>query len=275
MGFRLQSALAGAATSLSNRLRALEEETNELVKTEAGRVNNMLQENTKKRTAAKLDYGRAARKLEGYGLSDGQIEAVLAGGLDGATQFEQSLQSKATKAALEGKQFDKNIAINELVAQTNPEFAARDIQAQEEAYAAMAVPNVLPSLDESVRTVSTGIAGMAKGSAPTDYIRSQLDSRVRAGAGERPEEFTGRAFGTDTGFQFTPELVTPQTLIELQKAQAEVESIEAGTGLTKARTTEIQELYKGKVKLQDAEIRKIDKGLQLVENKAGGRCFFD
>jgi len=265
MGFRLQSALAGAATSLSNRLRALEEETNELVKTEAGRVNNLLQENTKKRTAAKLDYGRAARKLEGYGLSDGQIEAVLAGGLDGATQFEQSLQSKATRAALEGKQFDKNIAINELVAQTNPEFAARDIQAQEEAYAAMAVPNVLPSLDESVRTVSTGIAGMAKGSAPTDYIRSQLDSRVRAGAGERPEEFTGRAFGTDLGFQFAPELVTPQQLIELQKTQAEVESIEAGTGLTKARTTEIRELYKGKKQLQEAEIRKIDKGLQLVD----------
>ena len=109
MGFRLQSALAGAAKSLSSRLKALEEETNELVKTEAGRVAQELKENRKARTAAKLDYGKAARKLQNYGLSDGQIEAVLAGGVEGATQFEQSLQSKEMSAALEGKQFNQEV----------------------------------------------------------------------------------------------------------------------------------------------------------------------
>jgi len=265
MGFRLQSALAGAATNLSGKLKALEEETNELVKTEAGRVAQELKENRKARTAAKLDYGKAARKLENYGLSDGQIEAVLAGGIEGATQFEQSLESKATSAALAGKQFNRDAVIGELITQTNPEFAARDIAEQEEAYAAMFAPATVTPLAESVSTISSGIAGMAKGPAPTEYITSQLEASRQAAGGERPEEFTGRAFGTDTGFQFTPELVTPQTLIELQKTQAEIESIDANTGLTQARTTEIKGLYEGKIELQDAQIRKIDKGLQLVD----------
>lgn len=264
MGFRLQSALAGAATSLSGKLKALEEETNELVKTEAGRVAQDLKENRKARTAAKLDYGKAARKLQNYGLSDGQIEAVLAGGVEGAAQFEQSLQSKATSAALAGKQFNQDAVIGELITQTNPEFAARDIAEQEEAYAAMFAPATVTPLGESVSTISAGIAGMAKGPAPTEYITSQLEAARQAAGGERPEEFTGRTFGTDTGFQFTPELVTPQNLIELQKAQAEIKSIDASTGLTKAKEEETRALFPGKKDLQGAELRKLSVGVDLV-----------
>ena len=264
MGFRLQSALAGAATSLSGKLKALEEETNELVKTEAGRVAQDLKENRKARTAAKLDYGKAARKLQNYGLSDGQIEAVLAGGVEGAAQFEQSLQSKATSAALAGKQFNQDAVIGELITQTNPEFAARDIAEQEEAYATMFAPATVTPLGESVSTISAGIAGMAKGPAPTEYITSQLEAARQAAGGERPEEFTGRTFGTDTGFQFTPELVTPQNLIELQKAQAEIKSIDASTGLTKAKEEETRALFPGKKDLQGAELRKLSIGVDLV-----------
>ncbi len=265
MGFRLQSALAGAATNLSSRLKALEEETNELVKTEAGRVAQDLKENRKARTAAKLDYGKAARKLQNYGLSDGQIEAVLAGGVEGATQFEQSLQSKATSAALAGKQFNQDAVIGELISQTNPEFAARDIAEQEEAYAAMFAPATVTPLGESVSTISAGIAGMAKGPAPTEYITSQLEAARQAAGGERPEEFTGRAFGTDTGFQFTPELVTPENLLELQKVQAETKRINAVTGLTTAQEEETRALFPGKVDLQGAELRRLHKGLELVD----------
>ena len=89
MGFRLMSFAAGAAKRGSERLKALEEDTKKLITTEAARVAEDARNINKARIKSVTDYNSAARKLKSrYQLNDGQVEAILSGGLDGVQNFE-------------------------------------------------------------------------------------------------------------------------------------------------------------------------------------------
>ena len=81
--FRLKSVIAGAAKRGSERLKTLEEDTKKLITTEAARVGKEMEDVRKQRIKDVTSYNQAGRKLRGYGLNNAQVEAVLAGGMDG------------------------------------------------------------------------------------------------------------------------------------------------------------------------------------------------
>ena len=286
MAFRLQSFAAGAAKRGSERLKALEEDTKKLITTEAARVAEQARELNKARVKSTTEYNSAARKLKSrYQLSDGQVEAVLAGGLDGVKQLETTIQSMALEAAQENKKFNREAAIAATLPQISPDVAARTQAEQAEAFAAAMNPYTPEGLDASAKQIGASVSAMTRGGrAPTQYIRDQLQAQSQALGGPTPTSFAGPEFGTATGFGFRPADVTIDTRIAMQKAAAEAESAEiaadtaqynldevlpadvaqrqaqtkailASAGLDTAQTKRINDLLEGEIKLQKGELQ--------------------
>ena len=262
MAFRFQSALAGAATTLSGKLKTLETETKDLIKTEAARVADQMEEQRKQRIKQTLDYNTQARFLKSnYGLNDSQVEAVLSGGLENAKVFEQSMKDLATQSAIARTEFNREEAVATLLPTMDGDFSQRSIEEQADAFAFVTTPQISADIKSSVQTIGTGIAGMAKGPAPTDYIQSQLEAQLGARAGQQPDAFTGRAIGVDTGYQFKPVDVDVQTIAELEMKKAQIAGEEARTGLLTAQTATEKDMLPLKKDELEAHIaqRKADK----------------
>ena len=240
MGFRLMSFAAGAAKRGSERLKALEEDTKKLITTEAARVAEDARNINKARIKSVTDYNSAARKLKSrYDLNDGQVEAILSGGLDGVQSFESSLESLAIKAQTEKKQFNRANAIATLLPTISPDVAARSQDEAAAAFAASMNPYTNQGLDVAAGRIGASVGAMTRGGkAPTDYIRSQLTAQTQALGGATPEAFTGPAFGT-TAYGFRPETVTAATMISAQKAAAEARGAEVATATAQFNLDEV------------------------------------
>lgn len=285
MAFRLMSAVAGAAKRGSERLKALEDDTKKLITTEASRVAEDARNISKARTKSVLEYNQAARTLKSrYKLNDGQVEAVLAGGLDGVDAFKESLESKELEAGFAGKQFNRADAIAAIVPEISPDVAARSQDAQAAAFAASMNPYTNEGIDVAAGTIGASVGAMTRGGrAPTEYIRSQLEAQARAMGGKTPEAFTGPAFGT-TPFGFRPTDVTVATRLAAQKAAADIAKIEtdvktaeynlentlpadveqrkaqteqiyADAGLATTQADRINKLLEGEIKAQEGELQ--------------------
>lgn len=298
MGFRLSGILAGAAKRGSERLKTLEEDTKKLITTEASRVGAEMEAARKQRTKDTLDYNRAGRKLKSqYNLTDGQIEAVLAGGLEGVQQLDQTMQNAALRAELGGKVFDRDSTLATVLPQINEAIAGRSLEDQAAAFAAANSPYI-SSFDTGVSRIGDTVAAMTRsGKSPDEYIRSQLAAQTRAFGGEAPEQYTGDAFGTGTGYGFRPDVATVEGILAAQKTQAEIAGTEAGTaatvmstermatllpieveerqakisqigadvGLTQAQTTRINELLPSEVQINEGKVQQIAKDMQKTD----------
>ena len=264
MAFRFQSALAGAATTLSGKLKTLETETKDLIKTEAARVAEQMEEQRKQRIKQTLDYNTQARFLKhNYNLNDSQVEAVLSGGLENAKVFAKSMEDLATQSAIAQTEFDREEAVATLLPTMDGDFSQRSIEEQAEAFAFATTPQISADIKSSVQTIGAGISGMAKGPAPTDYIQSQLEAQLGARAGQQPDDFTGRTIGVDTGYQFKPVDVDVKTVAELEAALAQTARTEAQTSLITAQTATEDDMRALKIEEIEAHIaqRKADKFL--------------
>lgn len=285
MGFRLMSFAAGAAKRGSERLKALEEDTKKLITTEAARVAEDARNINKARIKSVTEYNSAARKLKSrYNLNDGQVEAVLAGGLDGVEKLDSTMQSLAIKAQLDGKEFNRTNALASVLPTISPEVAGRSQDEAAAAFAASMNPYTNEGMDVAAGRISASVGAMTRGGrAPTEYIRSQLAAQTQALGGAAPEAFTGAAFGT-TAYGFRPETVDAATMIAAEKAAGEARSatiaadtaqfnldevlpadvkqrkaqtkqILASAGLDEAQTMRINELIEGEVAQQGAELQ--------------------
>lgn len=240
MAFRLQSILSGAAKRGSERLKTLEEDTNRLITTEASRVAKEMEDTRKARIAAKLDYGKAGRKLRSqYGLNDSQIEAVLAGGLEGVEALDKTMQNAALRAQLGGKVFDRDATLASVLPEISPAIAGRDLETQQEAYAAAMSPFSGTTLDASTSKISESVATRSPFGAPTDYISKRLAAETQAMGGQAPAEFAGQQFGEATGYGFRPDVVSQADILAAQQTAANIKGTEAGTGLKAAQTEQI------------------------------------
>lgn len=286
MAFRLQSFAAGAAKRGSERLKSLEEDTKKLITTEAARVAEQARELNKARVKSATEYNSAARKLKSrYQLTDGQVEAVLAGGLDGVQQLETTIQSMALEAAQQKKEFNREAAIAATLPKISPDVAARTQEEQAQAFAAVMNPYTSQGLDASAAQIGASVSAMTRGGrAPTQYIRDQLQAQAQALGGPTPTSFAGPAFGTATGFGFRPADVTIDTRIAMEKAAGEAKSatiaaetaqfnldevlpadveqrkattkqILADAGLDEAQTNRINKLLDGEMKAQEGELK--------------------
>ena len=285
MGFRLMSFAAGAAKRGSERLKALEEDTKKLITTEAARVAEDARNINKARIKSVTEYNSAARKLKSrYNLNDGQVEAVLAGGLDGVQALDNTMQSLAIKAQLDGKEFNRANALATVLPTISPDVAARSQDEAAAAFAAAMNPYTNEGLDVAAGRIGASVGAMTRGGkAPMDYITSQLQARTQALGGPTPEKFTGAAFGT-TAYGFRPETVDAATMIAAEKAagearsatiaaetaqfnldevlpadveqrKAQTKALLADAGLDAAQTTRINDLLEGEIAQQGAELQ--------------------
>jgi hypothetical protein len=269
MAFRFQSALAGAATTLSGKLKTLETETKDLIKTEAARVADQMEEQRKQRIKQTLDYNTQARFLKhNYSLNDSQVEAILSGGLENAKVFQQSMKDLATQSAIAGTEFNREEAVANLLPTMDGDFSQRSIEEQAEAFAFATTPQISADIKSSVQTIGAGISGMAKGPAPTDYIQSQLEAQLGARAGQQPDAFTGRAIGVDTGYQFKPVDVDVQTIAELEAVRAGTARTEAQIGLITAQTATEEDMLPLKKEELEAHIAQRESDKLLTDAQA-------
>lgn len=258
MGFSLSGVLAGAAKRGSERLKTLEEDTKKLITTEAARLGKEMEDSRKQRTKDKLDYGKAARKLRSqYGLNDSQIEAVLAGGLDGVEALNQSMQNAALRAELGGTTFDRDATLATLLPEVTAGVAGRSIEEQATAFAAMGSP-FESTFDTGVANIGNTVAAMTRsGKSPTQWIQSQLKAQTQALGGQAPKAFEGQAFGTATGYGFRPDVTSVEAILAAEKQKAEIASTEAGTAATEMSTERMATLLPLEVKEREAAVRKI------------------
>ena len=94
MAFRLQSFLSGAAKKASENLSKLDDEYRESIRNTAANLAKEAAAVRKERMAAVTNYNRKARRLKtSYDLTDGQIQTLLAGGLEETDRFEDAIKS--------------------------------------------------------------------------------------------------------------------------------------------------------------------------------------
>ena len=227
--FRLKSVIAGAAKRGSERLKTLEEDTKKLITTEAARVGKEMEDVRKQRIKDVTSYNQAGRKLRGYGLNNAQVEAVLAGGIDGFEELKSSLTNAELRATMKGVEFDRDEALANLLPEITAGVEGRSLEEQAQAFAAAQSP-FESSFDEGVARIGSAVAGFTRGDkAPTNYIRTQLDAQTRALGGARPAVFTGQTIGEGTGFQFRPDLTSTEALQATLQAEATRAKVEAET----------------------------------------------
>lgn len=237
MAFRLQSAIAGFAKRSSERLKALEEDTKELAKTEAGRIAQEIADGRKQRIKDTLDYTTAGRRLKSqYGLSDAQVYTVLQGGVEQADAFEQSVRAGAISAKQNKTEFNARNYAQNLFTVDFEGFDAPDIAAQGEAFAAARTPISASTLVDAAAQRAGVSTKTLMGSANPDYLKGLIRSQVGAAAGDMPD-YTGPAFGAGlpAGAGFTRPAVTPEDMlairaaeVDIAKKETETESIAAG-----------------------------------------------
>jgi len=236
----LKSYLAGAAKRGSERLKTLEDDAKTLITTEAGRIANEIAEKRKQRIKDKLDYSKKARELKSmYNLSDGQVETVLAGGLENAAAFTSAIKAGEARAyaADKTKPFDANQYAQSLFT-TTQQMEGRGIGQQAEAFAALSGGPIAIDQTASTSSIMGQLRAMgARGG--DDFVSSSLAAQTRALGGELPQEFTGAELGT-TGMTVKGlGGMSPADLIALEQAQAKADLTTAQVG-TETETAKLR-----------------------------------
>lgn len=260
MAFRLQSALAGGAKRLSERLKTLEEDTKETAKTEAGRIAQEIADARKQRIADTLDYNTAGRKLKSqYGLSDAQVYTVLQGGIEGAEEFANSVRAGAIQAQLDKKEFKaRDYAQNLFTLKDYGDTPAMTIEQQSAAYAAGRSPvsaeNLVNQAADRIGVSTQTLLGQASPS----YIKSLINNEVSAAAGQLPT-YQGPAFGTGLpeGAGFTRAEVSPEDMIAIRKAEGEI-------ALTGAQTESVEVATETAVALKDLKVEEAEARIDQI-----------
>lgn len=242
MAFRLQSAIAGAAKKATKNLTALDEEYRENVKNTAANLAKEAAAVRKERMNAVTNYNRRARKLRtNYDLTDGQIQTLLAGGLEEYDNFEAAISAGEATARLQdpNAKFDSKAFAQGLFTMPTggPTGDILSIAQQAEAYASQQAPSTL-----DVQTLASGIAAGTE-TPLTGISTAAVTKRLQDAAGTTmPADYSGPALG-DTGISISRlAAMKPEDLIALQQATATLEKttaetvgIQATTGLTGER----------------------------------------
>ena len=237
MAFRLQSAIAGAAKKASENLSKLDEEYRDSIKNTAANLAKEAAAVRKERMNAVTNYNRRARKLKtNYDLSDGQIQTLLAGGLEEYDNFESAISSGEASAKLAdpNAQFDAKAFAQGLF--TTPTGGTTgdilSLAQQAEAYASQQAPSTL-----DVQTLASGIAAGTE-TPLTGISTAAVTKRLQDAAGvTMPADYSGPALG-DTGISMRRlAAMKPEDLIALQQATATLEQTSAKTKDIQAQTT--------------------------------------
>jgi len=233
MAFRLQSFLSGAAKKASENLSKLDDDYRESIKNTAANLAREAAAVRKERMAAVTNYNRKARRLKtSYDLTDGQIQTLLAGGLEETDRFEDAIKSGQAMSKdptlFDTKKFAQGMFTMPQGGATGDILSIAD---QAQAYATQMAPSTI-----DVQTLASGIAAGTE-TPLTGISTGAVTQRLQDVAGtSMPADYSGPAPG-DTGITVkglggmsaSDIIAFRQAQANLEKTGAETESLDAGT----------------------------------------------
>jgi hypothetical protein len=234
MAFRLQSAIAGAAKKLSEKMTAFDENYADTLKNSAANLAKEAANIRKERMAAIRDYKSKGDVLKSdYGLSDAQVASLLQSGTDRFDKFIADVQSGAMQHVRSGEKID-TFKQNEYIQNTlfsaqptaeggtQPTYMSLDEQAN--LYGKLTVPSTIDMGAEAASVVAGTQRGIFKMDA--DTVRSALGD-VATGA----ERYEGPGF-TPTGVSYTSPALSAAQQVAFEQAVATKEKTDVETAAT-------------------------------------------
>lgn len=241
MAFRLQSFLSGAAKKASENLSKLDDEYRESIRNTAANLAKEAAAVRKERMAAVTNYNRKARRLKtSYDLTDGQIQTLLAGGLEETDRFEDAIKSGQAMSKdptlFDTKKFAQGMFAMPQGGATGDILSVAD---QAQAYATQMAPSTI-----DVQTLASGIAAGTE-TPLTGISTGAVTQRLQDVAGtSMPADYSGPAPGetgitvSGLGGMSASDIVAfRQAQAALEKTGAEIENIEAGTEVKGSQAT--------------------------------------
>lgn len=227
MAFRLMSALAGAAKSASKNIRERDEEFRVSLKNTAADLAKEAKNVISERTKAATSYTNKGRQLmDEYGLNEGQVQALLSGGVERYDSFVKDVQSGALRHVRAGKKdpFNiKNYVQESLFASTNvdnpAETAYMSLADQAKLYGNISVPSTVDA--------ASSAAGISAQTQSVFGGISQEDVQKRLGTFTGAEQYSGPGFAS-SGYAYQAPAVGLDTELAMQAADANIRKVESG-----------------------------------------------
>ena len=227
MAFRLMSALAGAAKSASANIRERDKEFRVSLKNTAADLAKEAKNVIAERTKAATSYTNKGRQLmDEYGLNEGQVQALLSGGVERYDSFIKDVQSGALRHVRAGEKEPFNVreyVQDTLFASTNVDNPAEttymSLADQAKLYGNISVPSTVDA--------ASAAAGI---SAQTQSIfggLSQEDVQKRLGTFTGAEQYSGPGFAS-SGYAYQAPAVGLDTELAMQAADANIRKTESG-----------------------------------------------
>lgn len=240
MAFRLQSALAGAATRLSSKIEKFDEAYADSLKNTAANLAKEAKNIVKERTAAVRQYQNYGKVLiDEYGLNERQVQALLSAGTDRYETFIKDVQSGAMEHVAAGNPITsfkpKEYVQDTLFAVTDPvgtktgasNVDYMSLSEQAKLYGQLTVPSTI-DLDAEASSISAGTQrGIFK--VGQEQVKAALGA-VPSGA----EEYTGPGF-EGSGFAYQPPALSAEQTLQFQTAKQQLSSAETAEDLTQSQ----------------------------------------
>ena len=253
--------LTGFSKRTSANLRALQDKADENIKSYALQAAQDARETRKNRVKSTLDYSNMAQQLNSvYGLSDGQIQALLRGGLEAGKRYMDGFAI--------AKDNDKNVTqesyMNGIFTalhkdKVKPADQVRSIADQAKYFAQTQNPYAAEDIDTFASNIADSTQTLI-GGVPMSYIKSGIESNLKAQMGGKlPSNNELKAQAPRFSITGLPQsLETSVKLAELGKTKTETLNISKQT-----------EQITSNIEVNDAQIRKIDATISLIgEQKA-------
>lgn len=252
MAFRLQSAIAGFAKRTSEKMEKFDDTYFETLRNSTQDLAKEAQQIRKDRTASVRQYRQYGQRLRDLGLSDGQIQTVLASGVDRYDEFVNSLNNQQQIHVLSNKpgDFDRRAAAQSMF-QGDIAGDILSLEDQASAFAAQQVPSTL-DLEATAASIAAGTQRGIFKMDPAD---------VRASLGTVGSDIQAPSpMLTDTGLSL-PNLgeMTADEIVAARQAAANLASTQASTQREKALT----QVAEAQVKAAEITNRSLPEKLQV------------
>ena len=244
MAFRLQSAIAGGAKRLSEKMQAFDENYYETIKNTTSDLAKEAGQIRKDRMKAVIDYSEKASILQSdYGLTDGQVQELLRGGLGRYDQFVTAMNNAEAKAATALPagaagplpEFDHAKAAQAMFnIDKIDENAVLTVAEQGRAYAA----KLFPSSFDLEATSQAAATGIQRGFLKVDA--ADIAPKLRSAIGDLADEDIRQLGSTGITIEGLGTLQVSE-LTALKQQIAQLESTLVGTEQARTQTKLIEE----------------------------------
>jgi len=252
MAFRLQSAIAGFAKRTSEKMEKFDDTYFETLRNSTQDLAKEAQQIRKDRTASVRQYRQYGQRLRDLGLSDGQIQTVLASGVDRYDEFVNSLNNQQQIHVLSNKpgDFDRRAAAQSMF-QGDIAGDILSLEDQATAFAAQQIPSTLD--------LEATAASIAAGTQRGIFKMDPADVRASLGTVGSDIQAPSPMF-TDTGLSL-PNLgeMTADEIVAARQAAANLASTQASTQREKALT----QVAEAQVKAAEITNRSLPEKLQV------------